>query len=177
MARTAIRPTVRAGLTLQRYWDQGGGDLDLTGLIDALSDQIKAVNDNDLSRCEAALTAQVHTLDAMFNAMAIRASNNLGHYPETVERYLKLALKAQSQCRTTIEALAMLKRPPVSLKQTNIAHGHQQINNASRTGETTSTKTLEDNRGERLELGETQASIGHDPALEAVGAVNGTENA
>ena len=48
----------------------------------------------------------------------------------------KLALKAQSQCRATLETLAAIKNPPVIfVKQAN---GHQQVNNgvaASHTAE------------------------------------------
>ena len=67
---------------------------------------------------------QAHTLDALFNESARRAGNNLGHYPDTVDKYMRLALMAQSQCRTTIETLAEIKNPrPVAfVKQANIAN-------------------------------------------------------
>ena len=43
---------------------------------------------------------------------------------------LAVALKAQSQCRTTRETLANIKNPPkVFAWQANIAHGPQQVNN------------------------------------------------
>jgi len=39
-------------------------------------------------------------------------------------------LKAQSQCRATLEALAAIKNPPiVYARQANIAAGPQQVNN------------------------------------------------
>lgn len=45
-------------------------------------------------------------------------------------RLVVLALKAQGQCRATVEALAAIKNPPVVFaKQANIAHGPQQVNN------------------------------------------------
>lgn len=52
-------------------------------------------------------------------------------YIPAMETYLKLALKAQTQCRTTLQTLAEIKNPqPVSfVKQANISHGPQQINN------------------------------------------------
>ncbi len=47
-----------------------------------------------------------------------------------LDRYLRLALKAQSQCRATLETLATIKNPPaVFARQANIAHGPQQVNN------------------------------------------------
>jgi hypothetical protein len=74
------------------------------------------------------LTAQAHTLDAIFNSLAQRAALNMGEYIQACETYLKLALRAQSQCRTTWEALATIKNPPVMgyVRQANIAHGPQQ---------------------------------------------------
>jgi hypothetical protein len=50
------------------------------------------------------------------------------------EIYLRLALKAQNQCRMTLETLATIKNPPaVFAKQANIAHGPQQVNNGAET--------------------------------------------
>ena len=44
---------------------------------------------------------------------------------------MRLALKAQSQCRATVETLATIKNPPVVYaKQANFANGHQQVNNS-----------------------------------------------
>ena len=45
--------------------------------------------------------------------------------------YKRQALKAQAQCRATLEALAEIKNPrPVAfVKQANISGGHQQVNN------------------------------------------------
>jgi len=44
-----------------------------------------------------------------------------------LDRYLKLALRAQSQGRSTWDALATIKRPPVMgyVRQANIANGPQ----------------------------------------------------
>jgi hypothetical protein len=67
----------------------------------------------DLDRPEALLVAQAHTLDALFNSLTRRAVLNMGQgdYLEAAEKYMKLALKAQSQCRTTVEAIGELKNP------------------------------------------------------------------
>jgi hypothetical protein len=44
---------------------------------------------------------------------------------------MRLALKAQSQCRATLEALANIKNPPVVIaRQANFAAGPQQVNNS-----------------------------------------------
>ena len=83
-----------------------------------------------MKRQEAMLLMQAHTLDEIFNALAREAASNIGTNRPAVETCLKLALKSQSQCRTTLEALAAIKNPPVIFaKQANFASGHQQINN------------------------------------------------
>jgi hypothetical protein len=42
---------------------------------------------------------------------------------------MRMALKAQSQCRQTLETLATIKNPPVVFaRQANIAQGPQQVN-------------------------------------------------
>jgi hypothetical protein len=50
----------------------------------------------------------------------------------TMEPLLKLAFRAQSQCRATWEAIAVIQHPPIAgfINQANIAGGHQQVNNA-----------------------------------------------
>jgi hypothetical protein len=58
----------------------------------------------------------------------------MGEHFDAFERYLRLALKAQNQCRATLETLAAIKNPPVVFtKQANINHGNgnQQINNGT----------------------------------------------
>jgi hypothetical protein len=111
IARTVLRPTVQAAVTLKEY-GKSYGDLDLGGLIDSLSELTRATSDGDLKRAEAMLTMQAHTLDAIFNNLARRAIN--AEYMDNLDRYLKLALRAQSQCRATWEALATIKNPPVA---------------------------------------------------------------
>ncbi len=55
---------------------------------------------------------------------------NAGEYLDATDRYMRLALKAQAQCRATLETLAKIKNPPTLFaQQANIAHGPQQVNN------------------------------------------------
>lgn len=111
-AETVLRPTVQAAVTLMEF-DKFYGDLDLSGLINDLSEQTRVSNGGDLKRGEAMLTAQAHTLDAIFNNLAQRAAINMGEHLGATETYMKLALRAQSQCRATWETLAAIKNPPV----------------------------------------------------------------
>ncbi len=65
----------------------------------------------DRSFVSDALIGQASTLDALFCKSLRRAQLNLGTHSEAVDRYLRLALKAQSSCRATLEALARLHQP------------------------------------------------------------------
>jgi hypothetical protein len=129
-ANAVLRPSVNAAVTIEQF-SKLFGDFDLSTLVDSLSDQVKATNDGDLQRAEAMLIVQAHTLDAIFNNLARRSALNLGEYLGAAETYMKLALRAQNQCRATLQALGELKNPqPVAfVKQANITSGPQQVNN------------------------------------------------
>jgi hypothetical protein len=130
---------------------------------------------------EAILAAQAVTLNAMFTQLAFHSSKMT--IVDQIDRFTRLALKAQGQCRATIETLALVKNPPtVFARQANIAHGPQQVNNGtpvppSRAGnqETEPIKLLEA-PGERLDLGTSGTSGTSDQALAAVGARHRTAN-
>jgi hypothetical protein len=178
LARTTLRPSLKGAVTIKEY-SKKYGDLDLRGLVDELSDQAKEVNDGNLKRAEGMLMVQAHTLDAIFNNLAQRAIN--AEYMDNLDRYLRLALKAQSQCRATMETLAAIKNPaPVAfVKQANIANGPQQVNNgvpanASRAGisENQPNKVLEQQHGERLDFGTAGTTGSADSSMETMGAVN-----
>ena len=66
-AETALHPTVQAATSLQQYGAGNFRELDLFGLVGALSAQTNAVTNGDLSRAEVMLTSQAATLDAIFH--------------------------------------------------------------------------------------------------------------
>lgn len=68
------------------------------------------------------------------------------------ETALRLALKAQSQCRATLETLANIKNPPVVYaKQANVTTNPQQINNGPQAAPTgTQEKVFEENKLKEL---------------------------
>ena len=180
LARAALRPTVQAAISLKEYVENFG-DLDLTSLVEALTEQTTKTNDGNMARAEAMLTAQAHTLDAIFNNLAQRAINT--EYMNHLDCCLKLALRAQSQSRATWEALSAIQNPPLAgyVKQANIAHGPQQVNNGpdpesgvSRTGERENpqNKLLEKNDGQWLETGTTRTASGTDQEMATVGTVD-----
>lgn len=119
--------------TVIRYMSREHEGLSLTDMIAELRTQGEAVNGNDLSALERTLTAQSLSLNAMFGELARIAHCNLFTVPDVAERYMRLALKAQSQSRATVETLAAIKNPPmVYARQANINNGgQQQVNNGS----------------------------------------------
>jgi len=167
LANVLLRPSVQAAVTIQQ-WENSS---DVSSMMNALSTQIDLVKDGNMGRPEAMLLAQAHTLDALFNNLAKRAHNQ--QYLKQFETYLRLAFKAQSQCRATLETLAALKNPPVIFaKQANISNGHQQINNGVPATHTEKTQNQQNellveaqHGSETLDTRTTSATIGKDHAM------------
>lgn len=101
--------------------------VDITDIFNSITQVAQEVADGNLNKVETILVGQAIALDAMFQNLALRSSK--AEYMKNLDTYMRLALKAQSQCRTTIEAIGMLKNPAPYIRQANIAHGHQQVNN------------------------------------------------
>lgn len=107
------------------------GELSLADAVRVIDDTAKAVHGGNLKGAETMLTAQAVALNAIFGELARRSAMNMGGYIGAAETYLRLALKAQGQCRATLETLAAIKNPPtVFARQANINNGGQlQVNN------------------------------------------------
>lgn len=190
MARAALRPSVNAASVIQAY--QGnlmGNDVDLQAMVEGLQATVKDVQGGELGRLEAMLISQATALQTMFTSLARRASHQeqLKHYGV----FMGLALKAQAQSRATISALVDLKYPRQAtfVKQANIAHGPQQVNNgagpnggfqtpgARAHAHAEETKPehpelLEPHHGKRLDTGTTSATSRADPNMETLGEVH-----
>ena len=138
----------------------------------------------DLSRPEAMLVAQAHTLDALFGNLIRRSQNNSSAgYLEAAETYMRLVLKAQGQAARTIEALAELKNPrAVSfVQQSNITTGPQQINNGTvaptRAGENENERNKEAKQARKYprSLAQTVDGRAH-VGVEAMEEINGAKD-
>jgi hypothetical protein len=178
LADIALDPLTSGALIAAAFSKGTYGESDLVSMIEALHDQGKAVRANKLDSVEDMLTGQAAALNAIFIELARRSGANIGEYMQAAETYMRLALKAQAQCRATLETLATIKNPPVVYaRQANIANGPQQVNNgagvprASDPGSPPN-EQLETEHGKRLDPGTAGAAIGGNPALEAVGAID-----
>lgn len=109
--------------------NSGLGDLlDTPALLAELREQATRARAGTTAAQEAMLVNQAVALQSLFARLAERAMGNTEVTP--FEANMRMALRAQSQCRATIETLALLRNPPVVYaKQANIANGPQQVNN------------------------------------------------
>jgi hypothetical protein len=130
LAEMAVRPCINAAAVMVAY-TKPLGEQDAGSLAAVLHVDMLAVSKGDLSRAEAMLFGQAHALQAIFMNLARRSTAQ--EYMKNSETYLRLALKAQSQCRATLETLAAIKNPPVVFaRQANINNGgQQQVNNGA----------------------------------------------
>lgn len=186
LAELRLSPIFQAACVVKSFSEgKDGSGPDLATLIAQLGKQVGAVGGGDLGRAEEMLIAQAHSLDAIFGILARRAALNAGEYMAACETYLRLALKAQSQCRATLETLAMIKNPPsvAFVRQANIAAGPQQVNNGLPTDEGSRARETENlqsklSGGSNELLPDTRASAIESHVyqeVEAVGKVDRTE--
>jgi hypothetical protein len=184
-AKRAIKPARRAAVVITEF---GGhpGDLDaVAALAVQLQIDMNAIKKNDLRGCEAMLHSQAHALQAIFVDLSLQAAKQ--EWFPNVESLMRLAMKAQSQCRTTVETLAAIKNPPVVFaRQANIAQGPQQVNNGlmpsgePRAGAGGTERLHNELSGGSNELlPDTRmpgSAVGSDPAMAAVGTFDGAED-
>lgn len=128
VAKKLTQPEVSAAAVIEN-WQKDTHDVN--ELVSELSRHVEAVNSGDLARAEGMLIAQAHALDSIFSNLARRATNQ--EYLKQWEAYMRMAMRAQNQCRMTLETLAAIKNPPVVFaRQANINNGgQQQVNNGS----------------------------------------------
>ncbi len=124
-------------------------EIDTPTLLATLRDQAAAVQNGDLAHAEAMLINQASSLQALFVRLTERAMEQT--QMPNLEGFMRLALRAQSQCRATMETLAAIKNPPiVYARQANVTTGPQQINNG----------TAAPTRAREIESEQTQLSGG-----------------
>lgn len=179
LAQLAVEPCMTAA-TVSTAFSRSFGDIALVATHAAILERTERVHDGDTQAVESTLVAQAAPLNSIFADLARRAGMNVGEYMSAAETYLKLALRAQNQCRMTLETLANIKNPPVVFaKQANIAHGPQQVNNGqpvTRAEENQNAQTelsrLSHEAKQSLDSGTSATAIRSNPALEAVGALH-----
>lgn len=184
-ADAAIEGIAANAFLLQTWSKYPLGTLDITALMSSLDDAAAAVNRGEMAAAESLMMTQAIALNTIFVNLAAR-----GHQATLLNQFevnLRLAFKAQTQCRATLETLAALKNPPVFARQANISSGPQQVNNGpvlnaapTRAAilESEPNKLLEaSGNGERVD-GRTEGATGTgDSAVATVEAIDGTTHA
>lgn len=134
VADVALNPAVNAAVLIDTYQSTLLGDVDTDALVATLRTSMDRSAAGDTSGLEAMLIGQATALQTIFVSLAKRAQHQ--QRQQHLEAFLGLALKAQSQSRATIQAVIDLKYPRQAtfVKQANIAHGPQQVNNGQHTG-------------------------------------------
>jgi hypothetical protein len=131
IARVALNPLARhaalaGGLASQFFGD--GQRPNITQTVVALGEEVGRASSGDLTLASRILASQAVSLDALFTEMARRSGLNMGEYPDAMERYMPLALKAQANCRATLEALARLHQPrEQTVKHVHVNQGAQAV--------------------------------------------------
>lgn len=124
MARKLLQPVLKNAVAASTFMGKmlGTGE-ELPGLHDyatAVHNTAKGAAEGDLAMASQILASQALSLDAMFAEFARRSGMNMGDYINASEIYARLALKAQSNCRATLEALAKLHQP----REQTVRHVH-----------------------------------------------------
>ncbi|SFO12226.1 hypothetical protein [Nitrosospira briensis] len=184
-ARFTTSPELAAYRVVNSVEQNSGVDksIDVPTLMETLRDQAKAVNRGDLSQAEAMLMNQATALQSLFARLTEKAF--LATQLPQFEGFMRMALRAQNQCRTTLETLSTIKHPPVIYaKQANIAHGHQQVNNGAaipgtyaHTGENEIQQNellTEVQHEQKMDIGSTGTTVNADQAMETLGEVSRT---
>ena len=106
LAAQAVDPCVTSSMVVAAFWEEArGSSIDAQAGYDAIQDEVDAVRDGAMAGTKATLVGQAIALNAIFAEMARRAGAMLGRPGNAAERYLRLAMKAQAQCRATLHAL------------------------------------------------------------------------
>jgi hypothetical protein len=180
VAQAFLDPAASAAALLSETTGIKDAELSAQELARELRRQCALIRAGDTSRLDDFLLAQAHSLDVMFCALTARATHNMGEHLHAAEVYLKLALRAQSQARATVETLAMIRNPQpttVIARQANVSHGPQQVNNGSALYPGAARFAPTEESGGPRELRSNPRAptspVGNDPPVEALGAVYG----
>lgn len=155
--------------------------VDFNVFIRELESSATKLRAGDLSHVEDMLLHQAIALQAVFtrltaDALACREIPSM-------DLLMRYGLRAQNQCRSTLETLAAVKNPPVVFaRQANVTTGPQQVNNGLFAPSRARDEQLEPNElsGEASELrqdtGATAVARPTDTPMAPVGTIDRTTN-
>ena len=123
LAQAALDPTIRHASLAAAFSGRAFADDQRPTVTDSavfLATKLAEAENGDKKLASRFLMSQSVSLDAMFTEVSRRAALNMGDYPEAFERYIRLALKSQSECRATLDALVKIHQP----REQTVRHVH-----------------------------------------------------
>ena len=160
-------------------------DIDILECRHEVVKRVKQAHDGNTVHVVGLLMAQALALNSIFTKLAVKAAQVADRDgTHEMEVLMRVALKAQSQSRATLEALVAVGNPPVMFaQQANVAFGPQQVNNCvianprSARGSNPRferNELLEAGDGTRVEPGTTGQASRSDSTVVPLAPVNGT---
>lgn len=185
-SEVCLAPEYVAAATVMAYTP--GIPLEIADTAAVLRGHCNALSEQNMRHSEDMLMSQAHALQAMFYDLARSAKKQSGL--TQIQTLTVLALKAQSQCRATLQTLSDVKYPKQAtfIKQANIA-GQQQVNNGTQPNEAPrsreekpvqSNELLKDTRNDSeiigMDTGTARTPSKTNPQMETVGTLNGAKH-
>ena len=124
LADAMLGPNIRHGhvatIFANKMLNEESGAVSLMDAAAVVAQRAAEAVNGDLSFASAMLASQAISLDMMFGEFARKAAENVERHVDAADRYARLALKAQSNARTTLEALTKLHLP----REQTVRHVH-----------------------------------------------------
>jgi hypothetical protein len=127
--------------------------LELAACVKEMKTQFATLRQGDTKRLEAMLLAQAHSLQAMFTHYAEKMTH--AEYLNQLKVNGALALKAQNQCRQTLQVLAEIKNP----KRATFIKNHATNQQVNVNGKAEISENISTNRANELLYEESHATM------------------
>ena len=169
-AKFATSPQLAGAVVQREFCITSKESTDLTALTTLLTETCREIVDGSSDRSLRILTAQAEALNAIFVKLATQAALNMGDYIGATEAYMRMALRAQSQSRATLEAISRIQNPKLAsfVGQLNATTGPQRVNNGISEVETAPNELLESCDDQRMDFGTAAATITSNSKVEAL---------
>jgi len=180
IARTSLAPEFGALLAMSAINKKSAVHKEVE--LDALLDELITATSDEGATGTNRLMSQAIVLDRLFTHLTAAAMRQ--EYVSQIAPALTLALRAQAQCRATLQAVSDIRHPRQYVGTQNVteqynAGGHQQVNRDAHAGtaENPPTELSEGTTNELHPNGGAPSGVeGAGDALEAVEALDGTAN-
>jgi hypothetical protein len=128
-AKLTVKASVVSAAASEAFAKDVFPGFDVHELIEELEKKIQRIKSGDMGSIEEMLIGQSHTLQTIFICLARRAS--IEKNSQNFQTFMNLALRAQNQSRSTLQALVDVKSPKqvAFFGQANIAQGHMLVKN------------------------------------------------